>query len=455
MELIVAHPKDNALVVKHNYLIEGRYDLTLQEKRLILWLISEIKIDDKALRSYRVSIKELAEFVGIEHNKKIYSQMEDVTKRLMQRVVSVRSENGKVLELFHWVSYARYDEGSGYAEFRLSDELAPYLLELKKNFTKLSLRYAISLKSAHAIRIYEILKQYETIGERTITISEIREYCGIKPEQYKLYADIRIYVITIAQREINSKTDIRFDYEEIKTGRKVTAVRFFISKNDRQTIDEVADDPTLARLLSRMIGNGLQEAQAREYLMTYPVELVTWAIEELGRRAKKGDKIDNPAGWLIKAIEEDWRPQQRTIFDAEREQHENARKTEAEASKKGKERISEIEPIVKKIRNGYGTYVNGAICSLIDTMKKDDRIDLERSFEAFLKQQKGGSFIASKFNGGGGRAWIEDALVRQHGMKYLSDHCPDFMIMERTTYAKRHGVENFEELEREYMELTK
>ena len=64
-DYIVAVPDDKAIVVKHNKLIEARYRLTLQETRIILWLLSEIQQGDKDFRKYRVKISDLADFVGI------------------------------------------------------------------------------------------------------------------------------------------------------------------------------------------------------------------------------------------------------------------------------------------------------------------------------------------------------------------------------------------------------
>ncbi|MBF0417963.1 MAG: replication initiation protein, partial [Magnetococcales bacterium] len=37
-----------------------------------------------------------------------------------------------------------------------------------------ALKYAIGMKSAYAIRLYELLKQYQTIGSRVVTIADLR-----------------------------------------------------------------------------------------------------------------------------------------------------------------------------------------------------------------------------------------------------------------------------------------
>jgi len=453
--------KEDAIVIRHNKLLEARYRLTIQEMRLVLWLISEIQQGDEDFKPYRLRIEDLANFVGFSlEGGKTYREIAEVTGRLRTRALDIEDMDTGELIQATWLASARYYWKQGYVDLKLAPDLIPYLLKLKDRYKGMYLRHLLSLKSIYSVRLYDLLKQYENIGSRTIDIALLREYCKIPDDDYKYYKDLRVWVVDSARREINEKTDIFFDYEEIKTGRKVTSLQFTIKKNKNdqnqslETIEAIPDATTEeSPYFNNLIAHGVLRATAERLISEHKPEVIAYNIGQLERnlKAKRGKKIDNPAGWLIKAIEED-RGEQKSIFD---EQQEMAKKAEAEAAKKGKERISEIEPIIKKIRNGYGTYINGAICSLIDTMKKDDRIDLERSFEAFLKQQKGGSFIASKFNGGGGRAWIEDTLVRQHGIRYLSENCPDFIIIDQLAYSKRHSVENFDELEKEYKELTK
>lgn len=135
----------------------------------------------------------------------------------------------------------------------------------------------------------------------------------------------------MARREINAKTDIAFEYEEIKEGRKVVALRFRITKNPRADIpDPLRDDPRLARLVARLTAHGMAEEAARAIVQAHEPELVEWATSDLARRLKGKEKIENPAGWLRRAIEEDWRPQP-TLFSQEQAQtRENEREAEQE-----------------------------------------------------------------------------------------------------------------------------
>lgn len=43
----------------------------------------------------------------------------------------------------------------------------------------MELKHVMSMKSTYSIRIYELLKQYEVIGNREIAIDDLRLMCGI------------------------------------------------------------------------------------------------------------------------------------------------------------------------------------------------------------------------------------------------------------------------------------
>ncbi len=46
----------SVVVFQHNNLIEARYSLTLQEKKIILWLTSQIQSDDKDFKKHTLTV---------------------------------------------------------------------------------------------------------------------------------------------------------------------------------------------------------------------------------------------------------------------------------------------------------------------------------------------------------------------------------------------------------------
>ena len=122
---------------------------------------------------------------------------------------------------------------------KFSPVLEPYLLNLKETYTKYRLGYVIHFKSEYSFRFYELMKQYEVIGERTITIEEIKDLLMIDSNRYTKYSHLKAKVIQKSIEEINKYSDIKINLEkEEKEGKKVVGLVFSIKKNDyRYPID--------------------------------------------------------------------------------------------------------------------------------------------------------------------------------------------------------------------------
>ena len=215
------------LIVKHNKLIEANYKLTLQEQKLILTLAREITKEDNNFKKCVFTVEQLSEILDLE-KKGYYSELKEITKSLISRVIQIKEPDG--LLQVSWLNSAKYYDNKGIVELSFSNDLKPYLLQLGEHFTKLEFSQIVALNSIYAIRIYELCKQYEKIKERMIELEELKRILGIEKEKaYKLYGNIKLKILSVAEREINEKTDISISFEEIKTGRKITAIKFLIS----------------------------------------------------------------------------------------------------------------------------------------------------------------------------------------------------------------------------------
>ena len=174
-DVVVTKPTEKALVTRHNNLIEARYRLTLQEQRILLWLFSEIGPEDRDFKKYRVRIADLAKFIGIsDGGGRLYREIAEVTGRLCKRGIVLEDIGRNVTTQATWIASAEYHWNEGLVEICLAPALMPYLLDLKKNFTTVALKYAIGMKSTYAVRIYELLKQYQGIGSRVVSIADLR-----------------------------------------------------------------------------------------------------------------------------------------------------------------------------------------------------------------------------------------------------------------------------------------
>src|SRR6478609_8889061 len=227
--------KNHNFVTKSNRLIEANYKLGAIEQKIILCLASNIQPSDSDFKTYTLPIKEFAGLIGVKGQHK-YSDLKKITKELMQKVFEVRI-NKKVIQVA-WLSYVAYNESEGTIDVRFDPFLRPYLLELKKEFTSYKLENVVKLKSSYAIRIYELLKQYERFQERTFFLSDLRKMLGAE-DVYPAYGNFKQRVLLPAQKELMKKTDISFEIEVAKKGRKVEKVKFLIKSAKQPKIEEL------------------------------------------------------------------------------------------------------------------------------------------------------------------------------------------------------------------------
>jgi len=279
------------LIVKHNEIVEGRYNLTSIEAKIVAKLTSLIKKDDDNFKEHIFKTKDLLTELNL--GNKNYSALEDSINKLISRRIELKQgENKKIVTTF--LSSCIYDTSEeSRIILRFDPNLKPYFLQLKNNFTKYYLENVLNLKSFYAIRIYELCKQYEKIKERTIELEELRIILGIEKTEYKLYGHFKDKVLKISEREINEKTDILIQIEEIKTGRKVSAIRFLISakkeikaiKNKEiiENIEEVKEYPEEVLELFNILPFGEQvekrKAELAELLKSHTFDYLKKDIE--------------------------------------------------------------------------------------------------------------------------------------------------------------------------------
>lgn len=152
----------NELIVQHNSLIEAHYCLTLQEKRLMCWLISQIKSTDNDFKEHVLSVKEFACLIEVKGDH-LYKVLNEVTTKLMKRIIIIKGTDNKDFKKLSLLCGAEYQSNKGIIKLNFHPHLKPYILQLKEKFTRTKLVDVLSLRSIYSIRIYELLKQYETL----------------------------------------------------------------------------------------------------------------------------------------------------------------------------------------------------------------------------------------------------------------------------------------------------
>ena len=285
------------LIVQHNCLIEANYDLTLQEKRVVLWLASQVKPDDVDFKEHVIKISDFCKIAGLK-SKNMHKEIEKTTLNLINRSLQIYSSSENRLLQVAWLNSADYLYSEGSVKLCFSPKLKPYLLELKNCFTKFNLENMMLFKSAYAIRMYELLKQYQKSGVREIRITDLRKILGISVKQYSLYSNLKKKIIENSKKEINQKSDLLIDFLEIKNGRKVDSIKFIV-----ETKKHVVEHPVV--LLEESKSFGISTHSLEQLREEFSDDAVNQGL--LSLKTYKGT-VKNPVLFLKKAIKEGWQP---------------------------------------------------------------------------------------------------------------------------------------------------
>lgn len=223
----------NAPVIKANSLVEAHYSLNLIHQKIILIIASQVKVDDTSFNEIEMPVADLLNLLNLKG--KNYTYIKKVTRELNRCVIELVLDDGNTLRQAPWMSFAEYKSKEGVVRFKLNDAIKPFILQLNGHFTKYKLASVIQFSSQYSIRIYELLMQYMKIGSRKFTLESLRKILMIQDSQYTKWNDFRRYVIEQALKELTEKSDITFEYEALKDGKRVVAVNFKILRNEQRT----------------------------------------------------------------------------------------------------------------------------------------------------------------------------------------------------------------------------
>lgn len=326
---------NNQLVVKSNQLIESSYKLSTQEQRIILLMASMIKPEDKDFYRYQIKIKDFINIIGIKDQSK-YPEVKKITKGLLEKVLIIKTADSELQ--IGWLCSAEYFNRKGFVELEFSPKLKPFLLKLKEFFTKYQLENIIKLRSSYSIRIYELLKQYEKIGERAFSLEELKRILGIKPDKYKLYGDFKRKILKLTQKELRQRTDISFDLKERKDCRKVIGLIFLIRSNKtHKQKQEASEELLISKIANKELYQKLKDyfclssAQIQKVLKEHDEDSkrILDNLAYVENKYQRGE-IKNIGAYTLKAIQENY-SNQSSMFDIEKQENEEQeRKKEAQ-----------------------------------------------------------------------------------------------------------------------------
>lgn len=228
-EMTYANSED--LIIIQNRLLHAISNLTLNERRLILFLSPIVRKQiekNPTNRVFYILAQEFADEYKLK-GKSFYSELEKVADSILDRnfFFWYKTQNGKAKKGVNWVSECDYIENEAKIKVKLDDTVIEMLTVFDKttgNFwTQYQKDWVINLGTYGIVMLEMILSSVENNGY--YTIEHLREKFDCV-ETYKKFSDFKLYVIDKAIKEIHIHTPIKIEYKQHKVGRAVNGLTF-------------------------------------------------------------------------------------------------------------------------------------------------------------------------------------------------------------------------------------
>ena len=241
--------KENMLVVKDNALIGASYNLDVVEQRLILLAIVEARETGKGINAndaLTVHASSYIEQFKVERHT-AYTVLKEASRDLFSRQFTYQelSKKGNITTITsRWVSQIGYTEDEASVQLIFSPAIVPLITRLEERFTSYELSQVAKLGSKYAMRLYELLIAWRSVGKLQIELQDLRNKLGLSANEYKAMGDFKRNVLDLALTQLNEHTDISVKYEQHKKGRVISGFTFRFKVKTKPQSMEVRDTKT-------------------------------------------------------------------------------------------------------------------------------------------------------------------------------------------------------------------
>lgn len=219
--------------------------LSIWEARIVAHVAAKVKVTDKDFETYTIPLAE----IGAQLEEKGGTQYKDIVRgidNLFKADIKIRDESKpKNFRQYSIFSMCGYEDGCIVARF--DPDLKQHFLNLQNNFTAYSLFEYLSLPSIYSQKLYELLVSWSSIPHYDMTLQMLHEFLSV-PASFKDYRNFRRRVLDKAFDDIHDKTDLVYEWEPIKKGCEVVAIRFTFDKKRILAAREAAKEAKQKRL---------------------------------------------------------------------------------------------------------------------------------------------------------------------------------------------------------------
>ena len=218
----------NIIKLSNNF-IQSEINIKEVSLNIFLTLLAEIKIEDTTLPLFDISIKDIENKMNIAINRNkttLNAIVNDFTSKSLK--LAEESEYMALCSACEIIN----EENTLFLQISINPLLSEELLNLKTNFTKISLDQLLSLKGIYKKRLYMLLIKMKSLGHWKANLDALQDILNVPDSYKKRYTNFKARVLTSALKQINSlpNKSIAVALKEHKRGsRRVKQLHFTIN----------------------------------------------------------------------------------------------------------------------------------------------------------------------------------------------------------------------------------
>lgn len=218
-----------------------RSDLTLAEFKILDTYLSRIDSYKPDKRAVMFEKGELEKLLGVSkiNNKELKERL----KHLMGNVVEIPDEEEKdgfrLITLFEEAVAEKDDYGLWQVKLECTQKAMKYIFNIDNiGYLRYKLRCITSIKSRYTYIMFIYLESNRFRKSWEVPIEELKEILNCdKEETYKQFKRFNDLILKKVQKEMLEKTECKYEYEPIKKGRSVVAIRFMVETLPKESIE--------------------------------------------------------------------------------------------------------------------------------------------------------------------------------------------------------------------------
>ena len=240
------------LVVKSNKLVQALQTLTLTETRLLQLAIVDARETGQGLSTdepLELNATRYAQAFNVSPDA-AYLALIEAEDSLFKRKFTITNEDG-TLTKSRWIQDANYRKGEGRILVTLTRVVIEHVTKIdgfEQYFTSYHLKKTSDFKSVYAVRLYELLMQWKSVGKTPVfELNKFRNQLGIGVNEYTRMEAFKRRVLDIAIDQMNEFSDITVKYEQHKKGRSISGFSFTFKqkKTSNQSVENKRDPNTV------------------------------------------------------------------------------------------------------------------------------------------------------------------------------------------------------------------